>query len=50
VTSEINHYLEEAQKYNLLAEVILSAINHAKTNPDLPAEVIMDMACDDWDI
>ena len=47
---ELNYYLDEANKYDLLAEVVSSAIKHAQANPDYPPEVIMDMACDDWDI
>jgi len=48
--SEINYYLEEAKRYGLLVEVVASAIKIAQDNPDYPPEVIMDMACDDWDI
>ncbi len=46
----IAYYLEEANKYGLLEEVMMSAIKHAQANPDYPMDVIMDMACDDWDI
>ena len=48
--NDLNYYLDEANKYHLLAEVVSSAIKHAQANPDYPPEVIMDMACDDWDI
>tara|TARA_B100000214_G_scaffold173567_1_gene124820 strand:- start:857 stop:1006 length:150 start_codon:yes stop_codon:yes gene_type:complete len=48
--SDVNYYLEEAVKYDLLEEVVKSAIKHAQANPDYPPEVIMDMALDDWDI
>jgi len=48
--SDIKYYLEEANKYGLLEEVIQSAIKHAQANPEYSPEVIMDMALDDWDI
>ena len=46
----VHHYLEEAQRYNLLAEVVLSALTIAKNNPQLSTELILDMACDEWDV
>ena len=49
-TTYITYYLDEAKKYDLLNEVVVSAIKHAQSNPDYPADAIMDMACDDWDI
>ena len=50
VKENVHHYLEEAQRYNLLAEVVLSALTIAKNNPELSTELILDMACDEWDV
>ena len=49
-TTDITYYLDEAKKYDLLNEVVVSAIKHAQANPEYPPDAIMDMACDDWDI
>tara|TARA_R100001163_G_C4898236_1_gene88033 strand:- start:170 stop:331 length:162 start_codon:yes stop_codon:yes gene_type:complete len=49
-TPDLTYYLDQAEKYGLTNEVIISAIKIAQANPDYPPEVIMDMACDDWDI
>ena len=47
---DIKYYIKQAEEYGLLEEVVTTAIKHAKENPDYEAEVILDMACDDWDI
>jgi hypothetical protein len=50
MNNDIKYYLDQAKKYELLQEVVLSAIETAKDNPDYCPEVIMDMACEDWNI
>jgi len=47
---DIKYYIKQAEEYGLLQEVIISAIKTAQANPSYEPEVIMDMACDDWDI
>lgn len=47
---DIKYYIKQAEEYGLLQEVIISAIKTAQANPSYEPDVIMDMACDDWDI
>ena len=47
---DIKYYIKQAEEYGLLQEVIISAIRNAQANPNYEPEIIMDMACDDWDI
>ena len=47
---DIKYYIKQAEEYGLLQEVVISAIRNAQANPNYEPEVIMDMACDDWDI
>tara|TARA_R100000808_G_C2153235_1_gene163288 strand:- start:137 stop:310 length:174 start_codon:yes stop_codon:yes gene_type:complete len=46
----IKQGLEAAKHWGLEIELIFSAINIAKANPDYDTPTIIGMALDDWDI
>jgi hypothetical protein len=50
IQPDVGYYVQQAEQWGLTQEVIISAIRIAQANPDYSPEVIMDMACDDWDI
>lgn len=48
--TSVSKLIKYATKYNLLVEVLWSALKFSKENPDSELEDICEMALDDWDI
>lgn len=46
----IQKYLENARDFNMLNEVIYTALKTMKENPNLSIEEVLIAGCDEWDV
>ena len=47
---EISELLEDAQDAGMLTEVVYSALEAMKANPDLEPEVALSIGLEEWDV
>jgi len=47
---DISVMMHKAATYMLTAEVVYTAVEIAKENPDMPADVVVAKALNEWDV